>query len=161
MATHAVRGFNPCCLGLAVLASGTVTTRSMQSSFNPCCLGLAVLARRSGALLDIFCEFQSLLSWISRIGYRITSRKPGRFRCFNPCCLGLAVLARHHTFSVSRKVCFNPCCLGLAVLARVRTTEAAPGNCFNPCCLGLAVLAFGCAVQVGWEATVSILVVLD
>ena len=61
-------GFNPCCLGLAVLAAPMGWTATDTGSFNPCCLGLAVLARTAAPPL---ISIQS----------------------FNPCCLGLAVLA--------------------------------------------------------------------
>ena len=43
--------------------------RSMGVGFNPCCLGLAVLALRPVVPLDSEAyRFQSLLSWISRFG---------------------------------------------------------------------------------------------
>ena len=37
-------------------------------SFNPCCLGLAVLASGATAVATLDYTFQSLLSWISRFG---------------------------------------------------------------------------------------------
>ena len=40
-----------------------------KKGFNPCCLGLAVLARMTGTVIpDGQEKFQSLLSWISRFG---------------------------------------------------------------------------------------------
>ena len=60
--------FNPCCLGLAVLAVIVPCNCGSSSCFNPCCLGLAVLARSDRWLLSGIERFQSLLSWISCIG---------------------------------------------------------------------------------------------
>ena len=60
--------FNPCCLGLAVLASNCPGGYHEVDGFNPCCLGLAVLA----------------------FPFKDLRQHP---LCFNPCCLGLAVLA--------------------------------------------------------------------
>ncbi len=61
--------FNPCCLGLAVLAHSILPSDASILSFNPCCLGLAVLAKADHAALPEYRRFQSLLSWISRFGY--------------------------------------------------------------------------------------------
>ena len=85
-------GFNPCCLGLAVLALRLGRRSQALPGFNPCCLGLAVLALKIAKSTPAISVFQSLLSWISRFG--LCARPVGSVsRCFNPCCLGLAVLA--------------------------------------------------------------------
>jgi len=61
-------GFNPCCLGLAVLAFANPAAVNSFLGFNPCCLGLAVLATNIYNALVRNPAFQSLLSWISRFG---------------------------------------------------------------------------------------------
>ena len=47
--------------------------RTVFTGFNPCCLGLAVLGRDLplGGVFQV--KFQSLLSWISRIGAAMTA----------------------------------------------------------------------------------------
>jgi len=63
------RGFNPCCLGLAVLARWSRRLQlAVDGGFNPCCLGLAVLALQAPRPSREPFGFQSLLSWISRFG---------------------------------------------------------------------------------------------
>ena len=64
-----------------------------QPGFNPCCLGLAVLAPSAGNGRILEHVFQSLLSWISRFGPVEGRHLFSQAICFNPCCLGLAVLA--------------------------------------------------------------------
>ena len=55
--------------GTAALACVSLPT----VCFNPCCLGLAVLAAIIGCGVRRTFGFQSLLSWISRFGYIIGS----------------------------------------------------------------------------------------
>jgi len=91
-----------------------------RSGFNPCCLGLAVLAGNKKSPACSCRWFQSLLSWISRFGAFRHRLNQTRLSCFNPCCLGLAVLATPSRSPQCYGYCFNPCCLGLAVLAKDR-----------------------------------------
>ena len=75
--------------------ANVVRNSRLGFSFNPCCLGLAVLAIIPDWKNLLIMEFQSLLSWISRFGMDWFSGQVLPWRGFNPCCLGLAVLAIH------------------------------------------------------------------
>ena len=156
-----ISSFNPCCLGLAVLAHPGTDCCPRYPGFNPCCLGLAVLANGGNGERKPRAGFQSLLSWISRFGRERKTSGVISGGSFNPCCLGLAVLAPNRRRICRPRYGFNPCCLGLAVLA-YRIVSRFPGNAgFNPCCLGLAVLATFETMSILVQCSVSILVVLD
>ena len=161
------KSFNPCCIGLAIAATGKVWD-SVPSlyGFNPCCIGLAIAASQSGDACRSHHQVSILVVLDQPLRPAIAAEDAIRY-CFNPCCIGLAIAARlgvcrcHRHTAVSILVvldqplrpatdsmqgsltmrCFNPCCIGLAIAAFCLLLPRAEVAGFNPCCIGLAIAA--------------------
>ena len=152
---------DPCCLGLAVLASQVDLNGVMRNGFQSLLSWISRIGHHQRGISLDERRFQSLLSWIIRIGLaaKPTSRRPSMFQSL------LSWISRIGCSSplpISSCCCgFNPCCLGLAVLALSPDYRATRKPGFNPCCLGLAVLARQPQPRSRRNEAVSILVVLD
>jgi len=80
-------GFNPCCLGLAVLATGTGTVSGVSLGFQSLLSWISRFGREWFSNGRVDRGFQSLLSWISRFGFNLAD-----FRAFHVAVSILVVL---------------------------------------------------------------------
>ncbi len=84
-------------------------------------------------------EFQSLLSWNTDLGCRVTISQFKSISRFNPCYRGILIWGSIWRAAKPLLQGFNPCYRGILIWGSITVSSASAQEGFNPCYRGILI----------------------